>query len=103
MMLQPHETTKYLGGIIGFKVTPFLETEFLLGKVRKRLGHSTNHALNFTGRVVILYHIIKAMPIYHLFLMSLNSQGFKDLETIAHIFYGEKQRRQNQESTGCLK
>lgn len=39
LLLLPRETTKYLGCIIGFKVTPLLETEFLLGKVRERLSH----------------------------------------------------------------
>lgn len=86
LMLPPHETTKYLGWLIGFNVSPLLETEFLLGKVQKRLSHWANRVLSFTGRVVRLLHVIRAMPIYHMMSMTLNSKLFKDLESIARDF-----------------
>lgn len=76
LMLQPHETTNYLGCLIGFKVTPLLETKFLLGKVQKRLSQWANRILNFTSRVVLLMHVIRAMPVYHLMSVTLNSQCF---------------------------
>lgn len=79
-ILQPHETTTYLGCLIGFKVTPMLETDFLLKKVCKCLNHWENCALSFTGRVVLLKHVIQAMRVYHLMSMSLNSQSFEDLD-----------------------
>lgn len=58
LILQPRETTIYLGCLIGFKVTPSLKTEFLLGKVHKQLSHLANRVLSFTGQIVLLQHVI---------------------------------------------
>lgn len=71
-----HMSTKYLGCLIGFNVTPSQEIDFLLGKVYKRLSHWANFSLSFVGRSILLRHVIKAMSIYHLMSMSLNVQGF---------------------------
>lgn len=85
-VLQPNATTRYLGCLIGYNVTAAQETEFLLGKVRKRLNHWANRSLSFAGRTILLRHVIRAMPIYHLMAMSLNAQGFEDLECISRDF-----------------
>lgn len=85
-VLGPMETTKYLGCLIGYKMTPSQETKFLLGKVWKRLSHWANCTLSFAGQTILLRHIIKAMPIYHLMSMSVNQSGFEDLEGISRNF-----------------
>lgn len=91
-VLQAHKTTVYLGCLIRFKVTPSVETEFLLGKVRKRLSHWANRSLSFAGRSILLRHAIRVMPIYHLLSMTLNTQGFVDLECIARDFWWGKNK-----------
>lgn len=55
-VLQPGETTIYLGCLIGFKVSPVQETDFLLGKVRKWLNHWANQSLNFAGFSILSPH-----------------------------------------------
>lgn len=90
VVLQPNETTKYLGFLIGYKVTPSQEAEFFLGKVQKCLSHWANRSLSFSGRTILLHHVIRAMPIYHLMSMSLNFQGLDDLECIARDFLLDK-------------
>lgn len=82
-VLQPGESTIYLGCLIGFHVSPTQEIDFLIGKVCKRLSHWANWSLSFAGRSVLLRHVICAMPIYHLMTISLNTQGFKELEGIS--------------------
>lgn len=51
-VLQPHFTTKYLGCLVGFNVSPTQETDFFLGKVQKRFNHWANRSLSFTGRSI---------------------------------------------------
>lgn len=90
IVLKPGESTIYLGCIIGYNITPSKETQFLLGKVYKRLSHWANSSLSFVGRVILLKHVIRAMPIYHLMSMSLNLQGFDELESVSREFlWGE--------------
>lgn len=67
-------------------MSPMQETNFLLGKVCKWLCHWANRSLSFAGRLVLLMHVIRAMPIYHLMTMSLNTQGFEKLECILRDF-----------------
>lgn len=85
-ILQAHETTKYLGCLIGFQVKPGQEAEFLLDKVRKCLNHWAHQSLSFVGMVILLRHVIRAMPIYHFLLMSLNPRSYKRLEVVCRNF-----------------
>lgn len=80
------EVINYLGCPIGYGVTPTQEADFLLGKVRKRLGHWANRMLSWNGKVVLLKHVLRTIPGYHLMALSLNNQGYKQLEKTCHIF-----------------
>lgn len=87
LMLQPYETTKYFGCLIGFKVIPSIEIKSYLGKSKNDLTiGSTERVLSFIGRVVLLQHVLRAIPIYHLLFMSLNSQSYEELECISRDF-----------------
>lgn len=66
------EVINYLGCPIAYGVTPVQEAEFLLGKVRKRLGHWANRMLNWNGKIVLLRHVLRAIREYHLMALSLN-------------------------------
>lgn len=85
-VLLSSKTTIYLGCLIGHKVSPQQETDFLLDKVRKRLSHWANQSLSFAGRTILLRHVICAMPIYHFMTMTLNWDGFDKLECISRNF-----------------
>lgn len=69
-----------------------MEVEFLIGKVRKRLQNRMNHFLSQEGKIVLLRHVLKAISGYHLLLLSLNKQGYGDLERECRQFvWGEDQ------------
>lgn len=90
-MLQPNEMTAYLGCLINFNVFPTWDTNFLIGMVRKHLSHWANRSMSFVGISMLLWHIIWVIHVYHLMLMSLNSKGFENLESIAREFlWGRK-------------
>lgn len=60
--------------------------EFFLDKVRKCINHWANCGLSFVGRVVLLRHVIRAMPIYHFMSMSIDPKIYKRLEVICRTF-----------------
>lgn len=75
-VLKEDETTMYLGCLIGFHVMPLQQTEFILGKVRKRLSHWVNHTLSFVGKTVLLNHVLCATLVYQFMSMGLNLNGY---------------------------
>lgn len=85
-ILQAQETTKYLGFFIGFKVKQEREAGFLIGEVRKKLSFWVNCCLFFSGRSVLLQHVIWAMSVYHFMSMSLNLKCYKRLEAVSKMF-----------------
>lgn len=72
----------YLGCPIGGKFPATNELKFLLDKVRKLVNHWSSHLLSMQGQVVILCHVLRAVPIYHLMEMTLNKEGFDGLESV---------------------
>lgn len=66
------EVITYLDCPIGYGITASMEAKFLIGKVRKRLHHWENWLLSWDGKVVLLKHMRKAIPSYHLMVLSLN-------------------------------
>lgn len=84
------EVINYLGYPIGHGVTPEQEAKFLLRKVKKRLGHWANWMLSWTRKVVLMCHVLRAIPEYHLMALYLNQQGHKQLEKACRIFLWSK-------------
>lgn len=66
----------YLGCPIGYKVRPSQEADFLLGKLRKKLFTWANRSLSLAGRTILLKHILRAVPTYHLMALALYKNGF---------------------------
>lgn len=77
---------RYLGSPIGVHVFIATKTEYLLGKVRKRVWHWANRLLSMQGRIVLVRHVLRAIPVFHLMSLALNHDGFKSLESIYHEF-----------------
>lgn len=80
------EIVTYLGSPVGINITPSQEAEFLLNTIRKRTRHWANHLLSLQGRIVLLRHVLRAIPVYHLMALNLNKDGFKMLEGICREF-----------------
>lgn len=67
-------------------ITPGQELKFILVKVKKRLWHWANHLLSFTSRAIMLKHVFRAIPLYHLMILELYGGGYKMLEKIGKDF-----------------
>lgn len=83
---QLEEIISFLGCLIGVKIPPSKEAEFLMDKVRKRVFHWSNMLLSLQRRIVLVKHILKAILIYHLMALTLNQEGYKRLEQICREF-----------------
>lgn len=66
------EIINYLGCPMGCKILVSKEAKFLLDKVRKRVFHWSNQLLSLQGRLVLLKHVLRAVPVFHLMALMLN-------------------------------
>lgn len=71
---------------MGYKLSSQAETNYLINKIRKRLGHWTLRSLALPGRAIYLRHVLRAVPIYHLMIMTLTGKGCSELESITRWF-----------------
>lgn len=76
------EVINYLGCPIEYGVTLAQEANFLLGKVQMRLTHWANCLLSWNKKVVLMKHVLFAIPGYHHMALLLNMQGSKQLEKV---------------------
>lgn len=60
--------------------------EFVIAKIRKKLRNWCNRFLSLTSKVIILKHILRAMPIYNFMVFEHSIAHFKELEAICKWF-----------------
>lgn len=77
---------KYLGYPINFILPPSKTLRFLIDKVRKRFCNWSNHLLSMVGRLVLLRHVVRSIPIYYFMLLDLIQNIFKTLELMCRKF-----------------
>jgi hypothetical protein len=82
----PNDQLVYLGVPFGWQMTPQQELEYLLSKLRLRLRHWANHWLSVPSKVILIKHVLRAMPAFFLMLLDLSIEGFNKLETICRTF-----------------
>lgn len=80
------EIIEYLGCPIAHKVKPSHEASFIAKKLRSRLCHWTFKSLTLAGRVILLKHVLRAIPTFHFMVLSLSGVGFEELEQICRNF-----------------
>ncbi|KAL3694356.1 hypothetical protein R1sor_008007 [Riccia sorocarpa] len=77
---------RYLGHPIGWNVKDTQKSDFILGKLQGRLGSWTYRMLSFSGRMVVMKHILKVMP-NHLFTsLTINQKAADMLEAVCRKF-----------------
>jgi hypothetical protein len=76
----------YLGCPFGRQMTPEQELMYILSKMRTRLRHWTNRFLSITSKLVLVKHVLKAMPTFFLMLLDLSQEGFRKLEAVCRTF-----------------
>ncbi|KAL3677354.1 hypothetical protein R1sor_027302 [Riccia sorocarpa] len=85
-IVSPGEHIVYLG----CKAGPSFEEEDhardIANKLVRKLAHWSHKFLTWPGRVVILRHILKAIPIYSFLSIGLSEEGYKHLEAVCRDF-----------------
>ncbi|KAL3698824.1 hypothetical protein R1sor_012900 [Riccia sorocarpa] len=80
------EIIRYLGFPIGRKVKQKQQTDYILGKIQKRMGNRTYRMLTFEGRVVVTRHILKAIPTHILSCMNFSTNELDRFELLCRNF-----------------
>lgn len=81
-MAEPDEVIVYLGSLIGNRLSASREMEFIVGKVKKRLCHQANTFLAMQGRLTLMKHVLRAIPIFHRMALKLLKDVFSRLESL---------------------
>ncbi|KAL3693857.1 hypothetical protein R1sor_007508 [Riccia sorocarpa] len=90
------EVIRYLGFPIGWKVKPTQQSDYVLAKVQRRLGSWTYRMLTFAGRVTVVKHILRAIPIHILTCLTFSAKALGRLEAICKGFvWGVNDQGQN--------
>ncbi|KAL3675227.1 hypothetical protein R1sor_025175 [Riccia sorocarpa] len=85
-ILKPEERVTYLGCVAGQNITEKEQAREVANKLIRRLAHWSHRLLSWPGRVTLLRHILRAIPIYQLLAMGLREEGFKQLKSICRDF-----------------
>ncbi|KAL3680354.1 hypothetical protein R1sor_023310 [Riccia sorocarpa] len=84
------EVIRYLGFPIGWKVKQSQKADYVLGKIQRRLGSWTYRLLFFPGRIVVMRHILKAIPTHLLSCLTFNKKMLERLEMACREFVWRK-------------
>lgn len=81
----PGEIQRYLGAPIGYQIKQSNMHSFCLDKISKRIAGWSNRLLSFTGKTILIQHVLQSITIYHMMQMAtpgkiakLVNQIFKD-------------------------
>ncbi|KAL2632728.1 hypothetical protein R1flu_004207 [Riccia fluitans] len=76
----------YLGYPIGWKVPESQLLNFITGKLERKLGNWAYRLLTFEGRLIVLKHIVRSIPVHLLSCMALDPQTLKKMEQTCRRF-----------------
>ncbi|KAL2635759.1 hypothetical protein R1flu_007238 [Riccia fluitans] len=85
-MARAGEIIRYLGLPIGWQVTENQQRHYIFGRLQRRLGNWTYRVLSFAGRMIVLKHILKAMPNHIFTCLSLSCDSLHKNEAICRRF-----------------
>ncbi|KAL3689694.1 hypothetical protein R1sor_016003 [Riccia sorocarpa] len=80
------ESFVYLGVRTGHKLDEKEVVEDIIKKLMKRITHWSTRQLTQPGKVVLLKHILAALPTYQMMTIGINDQGFQKLESQCRQF-----------------
>lgn len=67
---QPGEVQKYLGAPFGQQLRPTNMYNFCLDRISKRISGWANRLLTFTGKVLLIQHVLQSIIVYHMMYTS---------------------------------
>jgi hypothetical protein len=80
------QVMKYLGYPFGRNLKRQQEINFILKKIRKRLRHWSYNLLSMPDKIIVLKHILQAMPVFHVMILKFTQKGYAQLETACRRF-----------------
>lgn len=86
-ILKPKEVHKYLGTPLGHDIDSRQLHIFVIERVKAHILHSwSTKTLSFSGRILLIRHILQAIPIYHLLFMPISTSMSKLVASILKDF-----------------
>jgi hypothetical protein len=85
-VLQDGELIKYLGCPFGCKISQQQEIQFIVARLQNRLRHWTNQMLSMPSKLILLKHVLKAMPKFYLMQLEFTAEGYRESEAICWQF-----------------
>ncbi|KAL3677035.1 hypothetical protein R1sor_026983 [Riccia sorocarpa] len=86
------EVVCYLGFPIGWGITEDDQCDFMLAKLQRKLGNWKFRNLTFTGRLLVLKHVVRAVPIHVLAALPVSAKTCGKMETVSREFLWGKNR-----------
>ncbi|KAL3691247.1 hypothetical protein R1sor_004898 [Riccia sorocarpa] len=89
-LLARGEEVVYLGCKVGDGIEEIHHEQDLLGKLARKLTQWTNRFLSWPSKILLINHVLRALPIYQFLGIGLLEQGYKKLEAKCRCFlWGE--------------
>lgn len=85
-ILGPKDVHKYLGVPFGYNIEPGQLHNFVIEKVTTRINSWSAKLLSFSSRVMLIKHILQAIPIYHLMILPILSKMAKTIAGLLNDF-----------------
>ncbi|KAL3679732.1 hypothetical protein R1sor_022688 [Riccia sorocarpa] len=82
----PEETFRYLGVYVGGQNSDAILFQQVKARMEQRLNHWSNSFLSWNSRVILLKHVLLAIPTYQMMMVGMNSKSAKDLEAVCKGF-----------------
>ncbi|KAL2611130.1 hypothetical protein R1flu_022822 [Riccia fluitans] len=86
-ILAPGQFITYLGCKFGLDGTEQERARDLRAKLQHKLSRWANRFLTWTSRVLLLQHVLRAIPSYLLLGLGLQKSSYKQLESICRAFF----------------
>ncbi|KAL2603065.1 hypothetical protein R1flu_003938 [Riccia fluitans] len=85
-ILTPGQFITYLGCRFGLERVEEERANDMRSKIQSKLGKWANRFLTWPPRVMLLQHVLRALPVYHFLGLGLKNTSYKQLETSCHAF-----------------
>ncbi|KAL2612246.1 hypothetical protein R1flu_023938 [Riccia fluitans] len=85
-ILRPGQFITYLGCRFGVEKAETERANDIQNKIQRKLCKWSNRFLTWSSRVLLLQHVLKALPIYHFLGLGLQRNSYKMLETPCRTF-----------------
>ncbi|KAL3686074.1 hypothetical protein R1sor_004096 [Riccia sorocarpa] len=79
-------TASYRGCPVGWSLSEKEQGEYIVGKIQRKLRNWSYRMLDFSGRLVVIRHILKAVPVLVLTVTPLHKKTLDRMEAVCRDF-----------------